>query len=114
MDHADTGGHGCPWMPEDDWSPIKGDGAGIGHQKSVEDPHEGRFAGPVLPDYGMDLTAIDGERDILIGPQGSEAFADMVKFEKRTGFGSAGKGLDRPVVPHRAVRAAGAKFVNSR
>jgi hypothetical protein len=44
--------------------------------ETVEDPHEGGFAGPILPQEGMNFAPAQGKIDPIIGEQGAKPFAN--------------------------------------
>ena len=53
----------------------------VGGLHAVEDFHQGRFPGPVLPADRVDLTLLDGEVDIVVGDDSREAFGDPGQFD---------------------------------
>ena len=52
-------------------------------QQPVEDVHQGRLAGAVLAEQGVDLARLDGEVDVVVGDQVAEALGDAAQFESQ-------------------------------
>ncbi len=65
--------------------------AGGGLQRAIDHLDEGRLAGPVLAEEGMDFAGLDPQRHIVIGPQGAEHLDDVKGLEEilRIGLHSA-------------------------
>ena len=76
VDHADACGDGLLRPPDHPLFAIDADGAGIGLVKAVEDIHQGRFAGTILPDDSVNRAGADLEIDILVRPVAAEALID--------------------------------------
>ena len=52
--------------------------------QAVEDPHQRRFAGPVLTDQRVDLAGAQGQVDVVVGDDAGEALGDLSR-ERRAG-----------------------------
>ncbi len=76
VDHADPGRDGLGRSGESDRGAAHQHLAGGARQKAIENVHEGRLAGPVLPDEGVDLTGPDSERRIVDCDEVSEMLDD--------------------------------------
>ena len=61
-----------------DLAAIPHDAAAVGLHGAIDDFHQGRFAGAVFAEHGVDLPRLDGEADAVIGYHGRIAFADVV------------------------------------
>jgi hypothetical protein len=55
---------------------IDQDLALVGLQQAVQDVHEGRLAGAVLAEQSVDLARLDGQVDVIVGDQITEALRD--------------------------------------
>ena len=55
---------------------VDADLAVVGLLHAVEDLHQRRLAGAVLPDEGVDGARADGEVDVVVGDDAREALAD--------------------------------------
>ena len=64
---------------------VDGDGALVGLLHAVEDLHQRRLAGAVLPDDRVDGAAPDGDLDVLVGDDAREALGDAVQLDRRSG-----------------------------
>ncbi len=53
----------------------------VGRVEPVEDAHEGRLAGPVLPQQGVDLAALEVEVDLVVREHAREALGDPAQLE---------------------------------
>ena len=53
----------------------------VGGVKAVEDVHQGRFAGPVLAQKGMDLAVPKVEVDVIVGEDARELLRDAAELE---------------------------------
>lgn len=102
--HADTAGDGVAGAVEGDLLPVDGDGALVRLLHAVEDLHQGRLAGAVLADQGMDRALADGDRDVLVGDDAGEALGDAVQFY---GGGRAGRVDDALSLARKERRQAG-------
>ncbi|MDQ1215290.1 hypothetical protein QE411_000145 [Microbacterium arborescens] len=83
--HADTGAHGVTGSAEVLDDVVEEDVALVGLIEAVEDVHEGRLAGAVLPEESVDLARPDDEVDVIVGDQGAEALGDAPEFELHVG-----------------------------
>ncbi len=88
--HADAAGDGVTRVVEGDLLPVDGDGALVRLLHAVEDLHQGRLAGTVLTDQGVDRALADGDGDVLVGDDAGETLRDAVQFYG----GGAGRGDD--------------------
>ena len=52
-------------------------------EQPVEDVHQGRLAGAVLAEQGVDLARLDGQVDVVVGDQVTEALGDAAQFESQ-------------------------------
>ena len=52
-------------------------------EQAVEDVHQGRLAGAVLAEQGVDLAGLDGQVDVVVGDQVTEALGDAAQFESQ-------------------------------
>ncbi|GAA0305552.1 hypothetical protein GCM10010302_50260 [Streptomyces polychromogenes] len=87
MDHADAAGDGLAGVVEGDLLPVDGDGALVRLLHAVEDLHQGRLAGTVLTDEGVDRALADGDGDVLVGDDAGETLGDAVQFYGERGAG---------------------------
>ena len=77
-DHADSGLDGVGGRPEHDLGAVDLDRAGVGLLHAVQDLHQGRLAGAVLPDDRVDGAVRDIDVDVVVGDDAGEALADAV------------------------------------
>lgn len=84
--HADAAGDGVAGAGEGDLLPVDGDGALVRLLHAVEDLHQGRLAGAVLTDEGVDRALADGDRDVLVGDDAGETLGDAVQFYGERGL----------------------------
>jgi hypothetical protein len=78
---------------------VEQDVAAVGAVVSVQDAHQGRFAGAVLAHQAMDGTLGDGEADVRVRFDSSEMLGDAAKFYcwlHRIVFGALIKMLNAP------------------
>ena len=61
--------------------PVDLDRAGVRLNEAVDDVHQGRLAGAVLPEQPVDLSARDVERDVVVRCQLAEALRDAAEAE---------------------------------
>jgi hypothetical protein len=59
--------------------------AGAGFDHAVEDLHQGRFAGPVLPEQGVDLARLHDEVDAVIRQQFAITLGDAPQLDEGHG-----------------------------
>ena len=52
-------------------------------QQPVQDVHQRRLAGAVLAEQGVDLAWLDGQVDVVVGDQVTEALGDAAQFESQ-------------------------------
>src|SRR5262249_21734731 len=62
---------------------VHDDLATVRLQKAVEDVHQGGLACAVLAQQRMDLAGLDGEVDVIVGDQTTEALGDAAQFESQ-------------------------------
>ena len=65
---------------------VDADVPAVRHEDPGEHPHEGRLAGAVLADDGVDLTGADGQADAVDGDHAAELLAQLVGNEDRLGL----------------------------
>ena len=66
---------------EGDLLAVDRDGALVRLLHAVEDLHQGRLAGAVLADEGVDGALADGEVDVVVGDDAGEALGDPGEFD---------------------------------
>ena len=73
------------------WLPVDLDRAGVRRLHAVEDLHQRRLAGAVLPDDRVDGAAPDVDVDVVVGDHAREALADPAQphGDGRTGLGGS-------------------------
>src|SRR5262249_54300000 len=54
----------------------------VGHGEAVEDVHQGRLAGAVLAEQGVDLAGPDLEIDVVIGDHARVTLGDAAHFQR--------------------------------
>jgi hypothetical protein len=81
VDHADARLHGITGSGEVLRDVVEQDLAFFGVIQPVEDVHQGRLAGAVLPEQGVDLTGLHDQVDRVVGDQVTEALGDSAQFE---------------------------------
>ena len=86
MDHTDPLGHGIAWRAENDAFTMDGDFTGIRLVNPGEDVHQGRFAGAIFPEQGMDLPGRHREADVLVGFDRGKGLADSAHLNRGDGF----------------------------
>jgi len=59
---------------------VEPDAAGIGLDGTVDDFHQGRFAGPVFTQHGVDVAWHDAQAHVAVGQHAGVAFADAGKL----------------------------------
>jgi len=82
MDHADAGPDRVgrrAYPPELAADP---DLAAIRFVEAVQDRHQRRLAGPVLPHDAVDRAALDGEAHVAVGVDGTEALVDVEELDR--------------------------------
>ncbi|MGX1250661.1 hypothetical protein RKD48_003172 [Streptomyces ambofaciens] len=124
VDHADAAHDGVGGRGEGHLLAVDRDGALVRLLHAVEDLHQGRLAGAVLADEGVDGALADGEVDVVVGHDSGEALGDPGEFDgghrfvdrrfRRRAAGrvdgalSWGRGPSTRVAPLRHLKAAAA------
>ena len=88
--HADAGGDGVGRALEAHRCAVDGHRPVVGPLHAVDDLHERRLAGAVLPDDGVDLALAHDERDVAVGDDAGEALGDARELDDDIG-GDAGR-----------------------
>ncbi len=107
MDHGDTGGLGIFGAPHVELASVEDDLPSVGLDGAGEDPHQSRFASPILPDQGVDLTGSNIEIDVADGMHAAEPLVYLAHLQKWSlGHQRSGRlstlmpdGLFQPAVP---------------
>ena len=96
--HADAAGDGVGRGREGDLLAVDRDGALVRLLHAVEDLHQGRLAGAVLADEGVDGALAHGEVDVVVGHDAGESLGDAGEFDgghltvdRRVGRRAAGR-----------------------
>ena len=76
MDHAEPGVDRVPRAVKVDRIAIDEDLPAIGRIEPHQDVHQGRFAGPILSQQGMNLSLPNGEIDPVVGNDTGKALDD--------------------------------------
>ncbi len=79
--HADAGGDRLLGVAADVLDAVDDDRALIGLQQPVQHVHQGRLAGPVLPQQAVDLAGHDVQVDAVVGHQRPEPLGDAPQLE---------------------------------
>ncbi len=79
--HADAGRDGVGGTPEVHGLAVEEDLALVGPVQPEQDVHERRLAGAVLPEQGVDLSALDGEVHVLVGDDAREPLGDAAQLD---------------------------------
>ena len=85
VDHADPAGDGVGRAVDRDRLAVEQDLALVGDGQPVQDVHEGRLAGAVLAEQGMDLARPEVEVDVVVGEHARIALRDAPHLERRHG-----------------------------
>ena len=83
MNHAHAGGDRIQRRAEAHFDAAQEDAPLVGRLQAVEDAHQGRFAGAVLAHYRVNLSAVDGKIDVIVGEDGAVTFDDADRFQLR-------------------------------
>ena len=83
VDHGQPGEHGVARVLESDRLTVDQNLALIGVIQPEEDVHQGRLAGAVFAEQGVDLALLDGELDAVVGNDTGESFDDSPHFDRR-------------------------------
>jgi hypothetical protein len=75
--HADAQRDGIFGAGDFDRLAVDQDRSGIHGMESVENLHQGAFAGAVLSQEGVNLTRSDGEVNIVVGHDSGESLDDL-------------------------------------
>jgi hypothetical protein len=81
VDHADAGADRVARVPEGHRGPVNEDLPLVLLVQAVQDVHQGRLAGAILAEQGMDLPGRDREVDSLVRDDAGEAFRDATELE---------------------------------
>ncbi len=74
--HANSGGYRIPGTTEVDRFVIEQDLPFVRFVQTVENVHQGAFAGTVFAQQGVDLTRLDHDIDRVVGHQGPKPLGD--------------------------------------
>ena len=88
VDHADAARDRIARRVEPDRLAVQPDAPRVRPVEAVEDVHQGRLAGPVLSEKGVDFAVRQLEVDAVIGDDGTEALGDPLELQARRGTGS--------------------------
>ena len=83
MDQADAGAVGVGHVPEIRRGPVDADLARVRPVDPAEHLDEGRLAGPVLAEQGVDLAGAQVEVDPVECPDAAEGLADPAQLQER-------------------------------
>ncbi len=83
--HADAGPDRLMRRVDADRLPVNEDLALVWPLHPVQDLHQGRLAGAVLPDDGVDRAAPHGQEDVVVGDHAREPLGDAPKLNRRVG-----------------------------
>src|SRR6185437_1206902 len=75
----------------------------VGGVEAVENRHQRRLAGAVLPDNAVDGAARHRQIDVAVGPDGAEALVDALELDGP--WGSSGPGGPLLIIGRRGLRA---------
>jgi len=78
--------HPLPFPHAEQLVRIEDDFAGVETDEAVDDIHEGRLAGPVLPQQRVDLTPIDGQVHRVVGSEAAEGLDDPSELERSISY----------------------------
>ena len=81
VDHADPAGDGVGGPVMSTALAVEQDLALVGHGQPVEDVHQGRLAGAVLAEQGVDLARAEVEVDRVVGEDARVALGDAAHLE---------------------------------
>ena len=62
---------------------VEDDLTGVRPNQSIDDVHQRRLAGPILPQKRVDLAPLDDQVHIVIRPEVSEGLDDPTKLQRR-------------------------------
>ena len=79
--HADALGNGVGGPLNRRLLAAHHDLAPIGRVQTIEDVHKGRLAGAVFTQQRQDLTAVEGEIDVIVGHNSGEHLGDAAQFQ---------------------------------
>ena len=85
MHHRQAGMQGVGGCGETPETSVNANGTGIRLQQAEGNAHQGRLAGAVLAEQGMNAVGPDRERCVAQGPRGAEMLVDPVQAEDRFG-----------------------------
>jgi hypothetical protein len=103
MDHPDPTADRIAGRHERDRLTVQHDLALVSFVKAVDDVHQRRLAGAVLPQEGVDLTAPDVEIDVVVREHAWEPLRDPANFEDGP---VVHRGDSKPIRRRRARRPA--------
>ena len=81
--HPDPGGDRDARRGHRDGAAVDADLARVGSGQPIQDAHQRRLAGAVLPEKGMDLPAADREIDPVVGNEAPEPLGDPPELDDR-------------------------------
>ena len=83
MNHAHAGGDRIQRRAEAHFDAAQEDAPLVGRLQAVEDAHQGRLAGAVLAHHRVNLSALDGKIDVIVGEDGAVTLDDADRFQLR-------------------------------
>jgi hypothetical protein len=81
--HPDPGADRHSWRGHRDRAAVDADLPRVGSGQPIQDAHQRRLAGAVLPEKGMDLPAADREIDPVVGNEAPEPLGDPPELDDR-------------------------------
>ena len=111
VDHGQPGEHGIARALEPHRLTVDPDLALVRVVQPEQDVHQGRFAGAVLAEQGVDLAATNGELDAVVGDDAGESLDDPPHLDCRRGAVAVpdrhGASVRMPPLPARRETGAG-------
>jgi hypothetical protein len=86
VDHPDAGRDGGTRIVERHDPAVDDDLALVGLVEAIEDVHQGRLAGAVLAEQGVDLARLDDQADVLVRDDSRESLGDPAQLEPHGPF----------------------------
>jgi hypothetical protein len=99
VDHPDAGRDRVTRAVELQGRPVDDDLALVGTVEPVQDVHQGRLAGPVLPEEPVDLPRLHEEVHVVVGDHAGEPLGDPTKLELHLLLLAAGEQAGLPLRP---------------